>query len=143
MGANPPPRSPQGESLEPPQARRVFPFLFHGCFVLFCAPFNAPPPDTVAEENPWDSQRIILAVFLGGCTFSEISALRFLGKERGTGQSRAPGAGGGGGWGACISSFAGAPPGVTTAASGPGQTDSGWHFLSPSPRSFQGSGLCS
>ncbi|XP_053320197.1 vacuolar protein sorting-associated protein 33B [Spea bombifrons] len=30
-----------------------------------------------------DSQRIILAVFLGGCTFSEISALRFLGKERG------------------------------------------------------------
>ncbi|KAM8972766.1 vacuolar protein sorting-associated protein 33B [Pelodytes ibericus] len=29
------------------------------------------------------SQRTILAVFLGGCTFSEISALRFLGKERG------------------------------------------------------------
>ncbi|KAL8197329.1 UNVERIFIED_CONTAM: Vacuolar protein sorting-associated protein 33B [Gekko kuhli] len=39
--------------------------------------------DAAAEENSWDSQRIILAVFLGGCTFSEISALRFLGKERG------------------------------------------------------------
>ncbi|XP_078236973.1 vacuolar protein sorting-associated protein 33B isoform X1 [Pogona vitticeps] len=39
---------------------------------------------TAAEENPtWDSQRVILAVFLGGCTFSEISALRFLGRERG------------------------------------------------------------
>ncbi|KAJ6662827.1 hypothetical protein lerEdw1_011031 [Lerista edwardsae] len=36
------------------------------------------------EENPaWDSQRVVLVVFLGGCTFSEISALRFLGKERG------------------------------------------------------------
>ncbi|KAM9366243.1 vacuolar protein sorting-associated protein 33B [Symphorus nematophorus] len=30
-----------------------------------------------------DAQRIILVMFLGGCTFSEISALRFLGKERG------------------------------------------------------------
>ncbi|XP_068131354.1 vacuolar protein sorting-associated protein 33B [Hyperolius riggenbachi] len=30
-----------------------------------------------------ESQRIILVVFLGGCTFSEISALRFLGKETG------------------------------------------------------------
>ncbi|XP_053220742.1 vacuolar protein sorting-associated protein 33B [Podarcis raffonei] len=40
--------------------------------------------DTTAEENPaWDSQRIVLAIFLGGCTFSEISALRFLGRERG------------------------------------------------------------
>ncbi|XP_053128403.1 vacuolar protein sorting-associated protein 33B [Hemicordylus capensis] len=40
--------------------------------------------DGAAEENPaWDSQRVVLAVFLGGCTFSEISALRFLGKERG------------------------------------------------------------
>ncbi|KAM4677400.1 vacuolar protein sorting-associated protein 33B [Discoglossus pictus] len=29
-------------------------------------------------------RRVILAVFLGGCTFSEISALRFLGKETGT-----------------------------------------------------------
>ncbi|KFV64950.1 Vacuolar protein sorting-associated protein 33B, partial [Dryobates pubescens] len=40
--------------------------------------------DSTVEDNPaWDSQRIILAVFLGGCTFSEIAALRFLGKERG------------------------------------------------------------
>lgn len=30
-----------------------------------------------------ESQKVILAVFLGGCTFSEISALRFLGKETG------------------------------------------------------------
>ncbi|XP_067327466.1 vacuolar protein sorting-associated protein 33B [Anolis sagrei] len=39
---------------------------------------------TAGEESPaWDSQRVVLAVFLGGCTFSEISALRFLGRERG------------------------------------------------------------
>uniref|UniRef100_A0A8C5AUA0 VPS33B late endosome and lysosome associated n=1 Tax=Gadus morhua TaxID=8049 RepID=A0A8C5AUA0_GADMO len=30
-----------------------------------------------------DTQRTILVMFLGGCTFSEISALRFLGKEKG------------------------------------------------------------
>ncbi|XP_018548396.1 vacuolar protein sorting-associated protein 33B [Lates calcarifer] len=30
-----------------------------------------------------DAQRIVLVMFLGGCTFSEISALRFLGRERG------------------------------------------------------------
>ncbi|XP_062845979.1 vacuolar protein sorting-associated protein 33B [Trichomycterus rosablanca] len=30
-----------------------------------------------------DPQRIILVMFLGGCTFSEISALRFLGREKG------------------------------------------------------------
>ncbi|NXL27855.1 VP33B protein, partial [Glaucidium brasilianum] len=40
--------------------------------------------DSTVEDNPtWESQRVILAVFLGGCTFSEIAALRFLGKERG------------------------------------------------------------
>uniref|UniRef100_A0A3Q3ATI2 VPS33B late endosome and lysosome associated n=1 Tax=Kryptolebias marmoratus TaxID=37003 RepID=A0A3Q3ATI2_KRYMA len=33
------------------------------------------------QEN--DADRIILVMFLGGCTFSEISALRFLGKEKG------------------------------------------------------------
>lgn len=64
--------------------RRVCHFL---CFTVLCTTFNAPP-DPAAEEDSWDSQRIILAVFLGGCTFSEISALRFLGKERGTEQSR-------------------------------------------------------
>lgn len=43
-----------------------------------------PHPDSTVEDNPaWESQRVILAVFLGGCTFSEIAALRFLGKERG------------------------------------------------------------
>ncbi|KAL6113638.1 vps33b [Pungitius sinensis] len=30
-----------------------------------------------------DAQRIVLVMFLGGCTFSEISALRFLGREKG------------------------------------------------------------
>lgn len=30
-----------------------------------------------------DAQRIMLVMFLGGCTFSEISALRFLGKQKG------------------------------------------------------------
>nr|QAT97445.1 vacuolar protein sorting-associated protein 33B [Tachysurus fulvidraco] len=30
-----------------------------------------------------DPQRIILVMFLGGCTFSEISALRFIGREKG------------------------------------------------------------
>ncbi|NXG05531.1 VP33B protein, partial [Sakesphorus luctuosus] len=40
--------------------------------------------DSTVEDNPaCESQRVILTVFLGGCTFSEISALRFLGKERG------------------------------------------------------------
>ncbi|NXK95365.1 VP33B protein, partial [Formicarius rufipectus] len=40
--------------------------------------------DSTVEDNPaWESQHVILAVFLGGCTFSEIAALRFLGKERG------------------------------------------------------------
>ncbi|XP_053933163.1 vacuolar protein sorting-associated protein 33B isoform X6 [Cuculus canorus] len=40
--------------------------------------------DSTAEDNPaWEAQRMVLAVFLGGCTFSEIAALRFLGKERG------------------------------------------------------------
>ncbi|XP_017691697.1 PREDICTED: vacuolar protein sorting-associated protein 33B isoform X1 [Lepidothrix coronata] len=40
--------------------------------------------DSTVEDNPaWESQRVILTVFLGGCTFSEIAALRFLGKERG------------------------------------------------------------
>ncbi|XP_023789381.1 vacuolar protein sorting-associated protein 33B, partial [Cyanistes caeruleus] len=41
--------------------------------------------DSTVEDNPaCESQRVVLAVFLGGCTFSEIAALRFLGKERGT-----------------------------------------------------------
>ncbi|XP_062439382.1 vacuolar protein sorting-associated protein 33B isoform X1 [Rhea pennata] len=40
--------------------------------------------ESAVEDNPaWESQHIILVVFLGGCTFSEIAALRFLGKEKG------------------------------------------------------------
>uniref|UniRef100_A0A8C1JGX2 VPS33B late endosome and lysosome associated n=1 Tax=Cyprinus carpio TaxID=7962 RepID=A0A8C1JGX2_CYPCA len=37
----------------------------------------------VTARSKTDAQRIVLVMFLGGCTFSEISALRFLGKERG------------------------------------------------------------
>uniref|UniRef100_A0A803VN53 VPS33B late endosome and lysosome associated n=1 Tax=Ficedula albicollis TaxID=59894 RepID=A0A803VN53_FICAL len=44
----------------------------------------APRADSTVEDNPaCEAQRVVLAVFLGGCTFSEIAALRFLGKERG------------------------------------------------------------
>ena len=35
------------------------------------------------EKASSESLRLILVVFLGGCTFSEISALRFLGREKG------------------------------------------------------------
>ncbi|XP_026540486.1 vacuolar protein sorting-associated protein 33B isoform X1 [Notechis scutatus] len=35
------------------------------------------------EPRPPASQQVILVVFLGGCTFSEVAALRFLGRERG------------------------------------------------------------
>lgn len=38
---------------------------------------------TSDARNKTDAQRIVLVMFLGGCTYSEISALRFLGKERG------------------------------------------------------------
>lgn len=40
--------------------------------------------DMVKEDKASsESLRLILVVFLGGCTFSEISALRFLGREKG------------------------------------------------------------
>ncbi|XP_063106123.1 vacuolar protein sorting-associated protein 33B isoform X2 [Cavia porcellus] len=40
--------------------------------------------DTTKEDRASsESLRLILVVFLGGCTFSEISALRFLGREKG------------------------------------------------------------
>ncbi|XP_068266020.1 vacuolar protein sorting-associated protein 33B isoform X4 [Nyctibius grandis] len=40
--------------------------------------------DSAGEDGPaGEAQRVVLAVFLGGCTFSEIAALRFLGRERG------------------------------------------------------------
>lgn len=40
--------------------------------------------DTAKEDKASsESLRLILVVFLGGCTFSEISALRFLGREKG------------------------------------------------------------
>ncbi|NXF42248.1 VP33B protein, partial [Nyctibius bracteatus] len=43
-----------------------------------------PRPDSAGEDGPaGEAQRVVLAVFLGGCTFSEMAALRFLGRERG------------------------------------------------------------
>ncbi|XP_003969797.1 vacuolar protein sorting-associated protein 33B [Takifugu rubripes] len=49
---------------------------------------NSPEFTVTVSNNPElspksDAQRIIFVMFLGGCTFSEISALRFLGKEKG------------------------------------------------------------
>ncbi|XP_068266023.1 vacuolar protein sorting-associated protein 33B isoform X6 [Nyctibius grandis] len=42
--------------------------------------------DSAGEDGPaGEAQRVVLAVFLGGCTFSEIAALRFLGRERAPG----------------------------------------------------------
>ncbi|XP_023566250.1 vacuolar protein sorting-associated protein 33B isoform X2 [Octodon degus] len=38
---------------------------------------------TKEDRASSESLRLILVVFLGGCTFSEISALRFLGREKG------------------------------------------------------------
>ncbi|XP_030621999.1 vacuolar protein sorting-associated protein 33B isoform X2 [Chanos chanos] len=38
---------------------------------------------TYQPRSRADNQRIVLVMFLGGCTFSEISALRFLGREKG------------------------------------------------------------
>uniref|UniRef100_A0A9L0TH99 VPS33B late endosome and lysosome associated n=1 Tax=Equus caballus TaxID=9796 RepID=A0A9L0TH99_HORSE len=38
---------------------------------------------TREDKASSESLRLILVVFLGGCTFSEISALRFLGREKG------------------------------------------------------------
>ncbi|KAM9586415.1 vacuolar protein sorting-associated protein 33B [Trichechus inunguis] len=38
---------------------------------------------TKEDKASSESLRLILVVFLGGCTFSELSALRFLGREKG------------------------------------------------------------
>ncbi|ETE58072.1 Vacuolar protein sorting-associated protein 33B, partial [Ophiophagus hannah] len=46
----------------------------HGFRYIFLAAAEEPRPPA--------SQQVILAVFLGGCTFSEVAALRFLGRER-------------------------------------------------------------
>lgn len=49
---------------------------------------------TKDDKASSESLRLILVVFLGGCTFSEISALRFLGREKGKreqkGENRSP-----------------------------------------------------
>uniref|UniRef100_G3PZG6 VPS33B late endosome and lysosome associated n=1 Tax=Gasterosteus aculeatus aculeatus TaxID=481459 RepID=G3PZG6_GASAC len=38
---------------------------------------------TADARTQGDARRVVLVMFLGGCTFSEISALRFLGREKG------------------------------------------------------------
>jgi hypothetical protein len=57
-------------------------------FQFFIFSRSLPPPLSAGSNGSdarvkTDSQRIILVMFLGGCTFSEISALRFLGREKG------------------------------------------------------------
>uniref|UniRef100_A0A4W4GSR7 Vacuolar protein sorting-associated protein 33B n=1 Tax=Electrophorus electricus TaxID=8005 RepID=A0A4W4GSR7_ELEEL len=72
-------------------------YIFSGAYI----PLSCKLIEQVLERDGWtgfeevtrmlnghefavtDPQRIILVMFLGGCTFSEISALRFLGRERG------------------------------------------------------------
>lgn len=44
---------------------------------------------TREDKASSESLRLILVVFLGGCTFSEISALRFLGREKGKREQKA------------------------------------------------------
>lgn len=45
---------------------------------------GSTPADVTKEDKASsESLRLIMVVFLGGCTFSEISALRFLGREKG------------------------------------------------------------
>lgn len=47
-------------------------------------------PTGVTKEDKASSEslRLVLVAFLGGCTFSEISALRFLGREKGKGDQK-------------------------------------------------------
>uniref|UniRef100_A0A3B3T9Q0 VPS33B late endosome and lysosome associated n=1 Tax=Paramormyrops kingsleyae TaxID=1676925 RepID=A0A3B3T9Q0_9TELE len=72
-------------------------YIFSGAYI----PLSCKLIEQVLEREGWtgleevtrllngnefvgsDSQRIILVMFLGGCSYSEISALRFLGKEKG------------------------------------------------------------
>uniref|UniRef100_A0A8C3Y9L3 VP33B protein n=1 Tax=Catharus ustulatus TaxID=91951 RepID=A0A8C3Y9L3_CATUS len=71
-------------------------YVFGGAYV----PLSCKIIEQVLERRGWQGleevvrllngnefcasgSRVVLAVFLGGCTFSEIAALRFLGKERG------------------------------------------------------------
>lgn len=48
--------------------------------VSVCPSSGSSDADGKARSDP---HRMVLVMFLGGCTFSEISALRFLGKEKG------------------------------------------------------------
>ncbi|EHB18471.1 Vacuolar protein sorting-associated protein 33B [Heterocephalus glaber] len=56
----------------------------HLVLVCQCGAEATDPTDMTKEDRASsESLRLILVVFLGGCTFSEISALRFLGREKG------------------------------------------------------------
>uniref|UniRef100_A0A8C9ZAH0 VPS33B late endosome and lysosome associated n=1 Tax=Sander lucioperca TaxID=283035 RepID=A0A8C9ZAH0_SANLU len=87
------PKSDEEYDLRVP---RDMAYIFSGAYV----PLSCKLIEQVLERDGWtgleevtrllnghefanDAQRIILVMFLGGCTFSEISALRFLGRERG------------------------------------------------------------
>uniref|UniRef100_A0A8D3DVE4 VPS33B late endosome and lysosome associated n=1 Tax=Scophthalmus maximus TaxID=52904 RepID=A0A8D3DVE4_SCOMX len=91
------PKSDEEYDLRVP---RDMAYIFSGAYV----PLSCKLVEQVLERDGWtgleevtrllnghefsvtaknDAQRIVLVMFLGGCTFSEISALRFLGRERG------------------------------------------------------------
>lgn len=61
---------------------KLLPYCFAKCFHNI---FFLILGGTVGTEEriKTDPQRIILVMFLGGCTYSEISALRFIGREKG------------------------------------------------------------
>uniref|UniRef100_A0A8C9Z8R2 VPS33B late endosome and lysosome associated n=1 Tax=Sander lucioperca TaxID=283035 RepID=A0A8C9Z8R2_SANLU len=90
------PKSDEEYDLRVP---RDMAYIFSGAYV----PLSCKLIEQVLERDGWtgleevtrllnghefavtaknDAQRIILVMFLGGCTFSEISALRFLGREK-------------------------------------------------------------
>ncbi|XP_037103930.1 vacuolar protein sorting-associated protein 33B [Syngnathus acus] len=95
------PKSDEGYDLHVP---RDMAYIFSGAYI----PLSCKLIEQVLERDGWtgleevtrllngnefavtgkngaknEAQRIVVVMFLGGCTYSEISALRFLGRERG------------------------------------------------------------
>uniref|UniRef100_A0A8C6L665 VPS33B late endosome and lysosome associated n=1 Tax=Nothobranchius furzeri TaxID=105023 RepID=A0A8C6L665_NOTFU len=89
------PKSDEEYDLRVP---RDMAYVFSGAYV----PLSCKLIEQVLEKDGWtgleevtrllnghefapknNAQRVVLVMFLGGCTFSEISALRFLGREKG------------------------------------------------------------
>ncbi|XP_049573752.1 vacuolar protein sorting-associated protein 33B isoform X1 [Syngnathus scovelli] len=95
------PKSDEGYDLHVP---RDMAYIFSGAYI----PLSCKLIEQVLERDCWtgleevtrllngnefavtgkngaknEAQRIVVVMFLGGCTYSEISALRFLGRERG------------------------------------------------------------